>query len=554
MMLRVTCTTGIVKKHILFLDALLLLFSLGNNFNIFNNLTINFLSKTRADEGFGVWYYMLWDNLFLTQFVVLWLLIVGFNSYRELLYLWKIGPFAYVCFYDTLTTVTSDVTRDLFYSMQFETNKLLSNTFNKCHPFLFYASSVVYFVFLSKSVTKKKCTSASFVHWIREFTNNKFEFWIVIGSYFMLLSGAWWAFLESTWGGWWEWDISEILGAVLLFGYVLVLHKRYTNFWFATKTELRLVLVYVWLVVYGIVQLNFAVTAHNFNNFYFYFFNTNVRLELTIMICLLLAWRFLVRQRLSAFHNALLWRLREHVMRDYHFNSALVVIIIVAAQLTFSFGQFFNEFFENFAKLNEIRGCWVRSVFVAIAVLVFFLNNSIKQFALITVTAVAACLNLFLKEFYAGLIVGLSRHRTWVTLSHAIIIIFALLTVNENIFRFSYVNVAPTLVNFYDFLHEQGSLIADTLTKANRFSDFYNLSIENVVSGADQNQTVYDVFNDVTWGSSRAGMFNEGFWFFTLNNETSQLFCWTMLLGFLFKKRFAIKQSQIRYCVKRVIF
>ncbi len=77
-----------------------------------------------------------------------------------------------------------------------------------------------------------------------------------------LFLGMWWAFCMGTWGGWWNWDISELF-LLILFSHALhewhsglgiTIYARYT------RVNIRLFI----LLLYGLLQLWLSQTAHSF--------------------------------------------------------------------------------------------------------------------------------------------------------------------------------------------------------------------------------------------------------------------------------------------------
>jgi len=91
-------------------------------------------------------------------------------------------------------------------------NFLLKNNLNKIHPFLFYYGLVFFNVYFSFLVKIKKN-----FYYIAYADSSK-AFFLTHKSIFLsssaLFLGAWWAFQEGSWGGWWNWDPSETLSLV----------------------------------------------------------------------------------------------------------------------------------------------------------------------------------------------------------------------------------------------------------------------------------------------------------------------------------------------------
>jgi cytochrome c biogenesis factor len=50
----------------------------------------------------------------------------------------------------------------------------------------------------------------------------KFYIILIIITLFM---GSWWALQEGSWGGWWNWDPSEVFGLLFLLAYLYLIHN-----------------------------------------------------------------------------------------------------------------------------------------------------------------------------------------------------------------------------------------------------------------------------------------------------------------------------------------
>ena len=92
------------------------------------------------------------------------------------------------------------------------TNSFLSNYLNKIHPPLF-------FIVFSFTLFCKFTPPST----IQRFYPIKLLNTIMLAAFLTML-GGWWAFQEGTWGGWWNWDSSEVLALVLGLISVFFLH------------------------------------------------------------------------------------------------------------------------------------------------------------------------------------------------------------------------------------------------------------------------------------------------------------------------------------------
>ena len=83
-------------------------------------------------------------------------------------------------------------------------------------------------------------------------------------SLFTAFLGAWWAFQEGSWGGWWNWDISEYFSLIILFFYTAILHSRRNNS-NRVGCHLQLTLFLFTVLLLNIfVQYNLSNTSHSF--------------------------------------------------------------------------------------------------------------------------------------------------------------------------------------------------------------------------------------------------------------------------------------------------
>jgi len=103
-------------------------------------------------------------------------------------------------------------------------NFLLKNNLNKIHPFLFYYG--VCFFITPMFILKKINHHVNYFNY--EFVYKTLNYWKLSGliSSLAMFLGAWWAFQEGSWGGWWNWDSSETLCLISLFFILFVFHEK----------------------------------------------------------------------------------------------------------------------------------------------------------------------------------------------------------------------------------------------------------------------------------------------------------------------------------------
>jgi len=154
-------------------------------------------------------------------------------------------------------------------------NLLLSNNLNKYHPFLFYISVFLLVpAILATPSLYLKSTVFHAPHFL-SLHEGLITRTLVI-NLFALFLGSWWALQEGTWGGWWNWDASEVLGLLVSLGSLQYLHTRQTFFNLVQVTEKFTLGVVLFVFSYFFIQLNFDLVSHNFGSKFFFFFNNNL--------------------------------------------------------------------------------------------------------------------------------------------------------------------------------------------------------------------------------------------------------------------------------------
>jgi hypothetical protein len=129
-------------------------------------------------------------------------------------------------------------------------NLLLNNGINKIHPLMIYLSwfSIFKVVSYNHESLRYSLLSTFFVY----------QATIAIS----LLLGGWWAYQEGSWGGWWNWDPSEMFGLIIFSTLIIVTHLMFNNnnyqYISIKAISLNTFIYYIFL------QLNFSLLSHNF--------------------------------------------------------------------------------------------------------------------------------------------------------------------------------------------------------------------------------------------------------------------------------------------------
>ena len=152
----------------------------------------------------------------------------------------------------SFSTVELATVKMIFY------NPLLVNSLNRYHPYLLYLSWLCIPILLMLYLHNiKKLTTISY-------PLKKLALGMVMVVTLTLSLGSWWAYQEGSWGGWWNWDPSEVFGLLIALLVLMSLHKMLFNGFTGISAHAMLPLLGVVLVYYSFMQVNFTLISHNF--------------------------------------------------------------------------------------------------------------------------------------------------------------------------------------------------------------------------------------------------------------------------------------------------
>ena len=333
--------------------VLLLSDSLVSGWTVFLDAPIRISSTTTNLETYSFWWTTL---LYLAPFFFLLLLIaIGlFYKYRIrysfntlivffFLYLFEIVDYIPLNFTDALTTYT-----------EYGSNILLTNSLNKYHPFVFYTSTVLFFVTTTLTITSRPETRP--FQWGHSLKISRIVgWWAIQFNLIALFMGGWWALQEGTWGGWWNWDSSETLGLEISLFSLALLHPFISISSLKFFTVQSWIFLFFFIATYFFIQLNFELVSHNFGSKFFFFFNNNLfSMEIIFFTVFGLFWlaRF---NSLSSINRALSSRslLRTtNVTTGRIFFVKLLPHLIAISWFFWSYKPLLNYFVWNFFGLN----------------------------------------------------------------------------------------------------------------------------------------------------------------------------------------------------------
>lgn len=388
-------------------------------------------------------------------------------------------------------------------------NNLLYNPLNKYHPILFFSSyiflynTVSYANFFSNHRTLNSLDRIGrYMYIYTSFKNN--VYWIVI--LFSLYLGSWWAIQEGSWGGWWNWDASEVFGLLILTILLIILHNN-TNYtpYITQLYTLLLSSLYI-LFIYLILQLSYTLVSHNFGLSilsYGYVSMTFLTLLYVTIICIIVLI-FIYSSSLKCVLNSLLkFTISMGTKLRYEFftltSRYFILTYLIYTTLyiyILSFNPILNNIFWTSLSI-EIFNSLFTLLNVKVIILIIILTLLIQYNSLLLLlTVVYTSTYPFV---YTTVILILNRSYSLVKITHITIVILLLLPLS----------VPNTVCISWELLNE--SVI-------NWFNSYYRLVFRN--NYFTNNVYISDTLN--TYKSSNMSTPNSFFWF--SNNLDTQFF------------------------------
>lgn len=369
---------------------------------------IDLNTRLSANDSYIGTYYFWWTNLTYLPlfFFLLSLFIAIFNT--------RIASTVLVFLIVTLLTVyplelfdyliLNNLSLNSIYST-YGLNTLLTNTLNRYHPFIFYTSVTLLFLI----TTRFYSSLISYTPFLKQkFLLSQFSLgWLAIQINLLALwMGSWWALQEGTWGGWWNWDSSEMFGLLVSTVLLVTLHSK-LSLAKAYKNLLKLVIVNLIVIFsYFFIQLNFDLVSHNFGAKFFFFFNNNLFfLEVIFFAITLITVLTLYLFRQNNEVNLLLIPTLTIIVNKVWYYIRLIPATLFIYWLFWSYKPLINYFFWNFMGLNILNSeTSLQPVnFLAMLIIWFWVSRFDPKYFVLTVTTLSVFthwlpLLLFTKE------------------------------------------------------------------------------------------------------------------------------------------------------------
>ena len=358
-------------------------------------------SRIHLNDFFLNTYYYFWTNFwFIPSFVT--------TSLYLILWFWninliKLNHFCFILLFILLGFEFNNYWFLNLFSWEIYLNSenfnlLLTNSINKYHPFLFYISLILLLYYSVATTLNKYNLQARF--WSNHFTNFflKKRFLILPIIVYTLFLGSWWALQEGSWGGWWNWDPSEVFGLILMLLIIRTIHlplhyKHMLIFCFEVRIKCLIL-----LLIYLFIQLNFNLVSHNFGIKVDQFINTA-----QILLIISGFVFFILCTLLKTYLNVYIHYIYQIKKFKIYTNYSKILLISLLSFLVFmeclvSFYPLINDFLWKLLKINFIN-IIVNLNLIIILLLLFnllFLWNFVPIYTLLIMYISLCFSNLYL--------------------------------------------------------------------------------------------------------------------------------------------------------------
>ena len=232
-------------------------------------------------------------------------------------------------------------------------NTLLTNVLNRYHPFVFYLSTFLLLIWFFYHYYVSLRTTDHNLGFLYQ-PVNLFRWGTIFINLLALWMGSWWALQEGTWGGWWNWDSSEVFGLYISLVILSSTHSKIQSLHDEYIRRKAKVIFITFLLSYLFIQLNFELVSHNFGSKFFFFFNNNLfflQLSISGSLYVLIVILQLVENRVTANvvqSYAISWR-KSAFSRS---SLRLLPSILLSLWVILSYKPLLNYFLWNFFEVN----------------------------------------------------------------------------------------------------------------------------------------------------------------------------------------------------------
>ena len=294
-------------------------------------------------------FYVLWTSFwYIPTFMLILLLIFSLNT--TLLNRFSIGVFIFFLLSCLLTHYQNlNAHNFLQDNLGEHFNILLSNSINKFHPALFYTSLlIVVNVYTSNIIiSTNSFTMNTLIKSFSYYTNKS-----IIIIIFTLFLGSWWALQEGSWGGWWNWDPSEVLGLLVMLIHLVYLHRSVKLYNYITSVQYINLCWQLIFFAYIFIQFNFDLVSHNFGTRVDQFIDSSHNFLLIILITVIGIVNVFYRYRANIENFNLN---TELPLNKFHLTWSILIFGLIVFVSLSSFSLLINDFFWKIAQVNILN-------------------------------------------------------------------------------------------------------------------------------------------------------------------------------------------------------
>jgi len=382
-------------------------------------------------------------------------------------------------------------------------NPLLSNSVNKFHPALFYWTLTLLPTLsnlLKTSISRTYYFNATLINSI---TTSRTYVCIIVYTLFL---GSWWALQEGSWGGWWNWDASEVFGLWIMLFYLYRLHRNYSTSEYVVTRLRSILFVKSIIITYLFIQLNFDLVSHNFGTKVDQFIDTTQNLIVTL---LLITLSFISTTRLTQRINIIptLWgessKQRMSCTGSVWYSVLILTILFIVGS---SYALLLNDFTWKLLQVNvfnSVRFTYFYSSLILTVVLIRCWYIHLIPFYL------TAYIFYFTKELPLAFITSTSSN---VNMLHTVLISLLLNMLTESNHNLNFWSLITNSVSVGQdfFLYDIGNMVVSL----NNFFIEYSLGL-----------TVNNVLIESVWNfiTNTSTVENHSFHHLTTTDFTSQM-------------------------------
>jgi hypothetical protein len=436
-----------------------------------------------VNEFFMNTYYFYWTSFWYLTVVVIMVKLVFILVYVRTLN-FNLLVFTYLLIVYSMITFEywgyNYSTTDLL-KPEYQINSLLTNSINKYHPFIFYFTLTwIYVVNLYITSVFYKQTFRSNYQKLYLVRNLGFFLPLI---YSTLALGSWWALQEGSWGGWWNWDSSEVFGLLVMLFYLHVLHKSFTSLTCKNVKMLSNLFLYTLVFIYALIQLNFDLVSHNFGTKINQFINS----DQLFYIILTITFVFILYKSILQLNQS-----NEYLLNDKTQNFNTIRLLFTLLTLTIvllSFTELINNFFWLLLKTNLLNIINLTSYYTPLTLIILYLLMTRTNIIFMCVFSYLTC---YVSTLYL-LCISVSN-KTWVYGLHVVIYLFILCTCN-------YLN--QSLIDWHYILNNNYFLLSKSLVDVNNtFLKLNTTYIEILSVDLIDNQLISAGWNFIQWSTN----------------------------------------------------